>query len=145
MSIALISASWHADLLDGGRASCESVLAAAGHESVCFRVPGALEIPMLAMQLAKSGRHRAVIAFGLIVDGGIYRHEFVSSTVIDGLMRVQLDTGVPVFSCVLTPQRFDEGPERLAFFRDHLVVKGREVGNACLTMLDVLGRVAGPV
>jgi 6,7-dimethyl-8-ribityllumazine synthase len=58
--------------------------------------------------------------------------------VISGMMRVQLDTGVPVFSCVLTPQHFDETPERIAFFRDHLIMKGTEVGNACLNMLAAL-------
>ena len=46
------------------------------------------------------------MAAGLIVDEGIYCHEFVSTAVIDGLMRVQLDTSVPVFSAALTPQDF---------------------------------------
>ena len=52
--------------------------------------------------------------------------------VAGGMMRVQLDTGVPILSCVLTPHHFDESPERIAFFRDHLVVKGEEVGRAAL-------------
>ena len=106
-----------------------------------FTVPGALEIPLFAQTLARSGKYDAIIAFGLIVDGGIYRHEFVADAVISGMMRVQLDTGVPVFSCVLTPQHFDESEERISFFRDHLIMKGREVGTACLKMLAVLACV----
>lgn len=142
MNIALISASWHADLLGGASGSCKQALAGKASTEE-FSVPGALEIPLFAQTLAKAGRFDAIIAFGLIVDGGIYRHEFVADAVISGMMRVQLDTGVPVFSCVLTPQQFDESEERIAFFRDHLVVKGAEVGNACLKMLAALESVKG--
>ncbi|WP_075090931.1 6,7-dimethyl-8-ribityllumazine synthase [Haloferula sp. BvORR071] len=136
MNIALISATWHADLLAGASGSCKEALH--GHTTTDFTVPGALEIPLFAQALARTGKYDAIIAFGLIVDGGIYRHEFVADAVISGMMRVQLDTSVPVFSCVLTPHHFNESPERLHFFRDHLVMKGKEVGNACLKMLSVL-------
>ena len=71
-----------------------------------FELPGAYEIPLFAKALAETGDYAAVIAAGLVVDGGIYRHEFVASTVIDNLMRVQMDTGMPVFSAVLTPHHF---------------------------------------
>lgn len=137
MNIALISATWHADLLSIASQSCKDAIGAAA-TTADFTVPGALEIPLLSQTLAKTGKYDAIIAIGLIVDGGIYRHEFVADAVISGMMRVQLDTGVPVFSCVLTPQHFDESEERLSFFRDHLAIKGREVGGACLKMLDVL-------
>ena len=136
MRIALISATWHADLLRGAADSCKRALE--GHETADFTVPGCLEIPLFAQKLARSGNYNAIIAFGLIVDAGIYRHEFVADAVLSGMMRVQLDTGVPVFSCVLTPHQFDETPERLDFFREHLVVKGSEVGNACLKMTSAL-------
>jgi 6,7-dimethyl-8-ribityllumazine synthase len=59
-------------------------------------VPGAFEIPLIARRMASSGRVDAVIACALVVNGGVYRHEFVAGAVIDGLMRVQLDTDVPV-------------------------------------------------
>src|SRR2546426_954410 len=68
-----------------------------------FDVPGAFELPFHAQLLCQTGRYRAVVAAGFVVDGGIYRHEFVANAVITGLMRVQLDTGVPVLSAVLTP------------------------------------------
>lgn len=140
MHIALISATWHADLLQGASGSCKAALA--GHATTeDFTVPGALEIPLFAQSLIGSGKYDAVIAFGLIVDGGIYRHEFVADAVLSGMMRVQLDTGVPVFSCVLTPHQFDESPARIAFFREHLVMKGAEVGAACLRMLGALEQI----
>ena len=66
-----------------------------------------------------------------MVDGGIYRHEFVAGAVIDGLMRVQLDTGVPVLSVVLTPKDFHEHDTHRDFFRQHFVSKGAEAARAC--------------
>ncbi|RZJ04762.1 MAG: 6,7-dimethyl-8-ribityllumazine synthase, partial [Haliea sp.] len=77
-------------------------------------------------------RYDAVVACGLVVNGGIYRHEFVSSAVIDGLMRVQLDTEVPVLSAVLTPRDFHEHEDHLRFFSEHFVKKGTEAAQACL-------------
>jgi 6,7-dimethyl-8-ribityllumazine synthase len=134
MHVALISATWHAGLLRGASTACQEALA--GHATTEeFTVPGCLEIPLFAQKLATTGRYDAIIAFGLIVDGGIYRHEFVAEAVISGMMRVQLDSGVPILSSVLTPHHFDESPERIAFFRDHLVVKGAEVGKAALAIL----------
>jgi 6,7-dimethyl-8-ribityllumazine synthase len=72
-----------------------------------------------------------------VVNGGIYRHEFVASAVIDGLMRVQLDTNVPVLSAVLTPRDFHEIEEHKSFYREHFVKKGQEVANACLAVLSM--------
>lgn len=101
----------------------------------CFEVPGAFEIPLLAQRIAGAGQHGAIVACALVVDGGIYRHEFVAAAVIDGLMRVQLDTGVPVLSCVLTPQAFHGHAEHQAFFAQHFVHKGQEAARACLQAL----------
>lgn len=57
-----------------------------------FEVPGVFEIPLQAKLLAKSGRYACIVAAGFVVDGGIYRHEFVSEAVINGLMQLQLET-----------------------------------------------------
>jgi len=98
-------------------------------------VPGAFEIPLLAKKLAQTGRYDAIVACALVVNGGIYRHEFVTTAVIDGLMRVQLDTEVPVMSAVLTPRDFHEHEEHVRFFREHFVKKGTEVAQACLATM----------
>jgi 6,7-dimethyl-8-ribityllumazine synthase len=74
----------------------------------------------------------------LVVNGGVYRHEFVAAAVIDGLMRVQLDCDVPVFSAVLTPRDFHEHDDHHRFFREHFVKKGTEVARACLETLTSL-------
>ena len=139
--IAVISSAWHHDIV--GRAS-QAVLAEIarqrpGNSTVeVYEVPGAFEIPLHAQRLARSGAFDAIVACGLVVNGGIYRHEFVASAVIDALMRVQLDTGVPVFSAVLTPRDFHDHDEHRRFFADHFVHKGTEVARACLQTLDRL-------
>ena len=78
-----------------------------------------------------------------MVDGGIYRHDFVANAVINGLMSVQLETGVPVFSAVLTPLHFHEHEEHRRFFTEHFLVKGKEAAQACLQTLASLQKVQG--
>jgi len=110
-----------------------------------FEVPGSFEIPLHAQILAKTRRYTAIVAAGLVVDGGIYRHEFVADTVIKALMDVQLRTEVPIFSAVLTPQQFHESAAHLDFFRKHFATKGIEVAEACANTLLSLERLRGQV
>ncbi|MEK8046425.1 6,7-dimethyl-8-ribityllumazine synthase [Ideonella margarita] len=138
--IAAISASWHTGIVHQARDALVQTLSAAGPsapEVEHFNVPGAFEIPLLAQRLARSGRYAALVGFGLVVDGGIYRHDFVATAVIDGLMRAQLDTGVPVLSVVLTPHHFHEHGEHQAYFSRHFVTKGEEAARAVLQTLAV--------
>jgi 6,7-dimethyl-8-ribityllumazine synthase len=142
--IAFIQSCWHRDIVDQARTSFLRRMEQEGYaaESVeCFEVPGAFEIPLRAQLLAKSGRFDAVVAAGFVVDGGIYRHEFVAASVIDALMRVQLDTEVPVLSVVLTPQQFHEHETHRTFFRDHFIVKGEEAAAACAATLVATRRL----
>ena len=139
--VAVVCAGWHGQLVGLARQALLAELQRLEHppDAVdCFEVPGAFEIPLLAQRLARAGRHQAIVAMGLVVDGGIYRHDFVAAAVIDGLMRVQLDSGVPVFSCVLTPQAFHEHQDHQQFFAAHMAKKGAEVARACLRTLAVL-------
>jgi len=136
-SIAFIQSCWHKDIVD----CCRDGFAAGMEERGISRsaidfyeVPGAFEIPLLAKRLAKSGRYQVIVASGFVVDGGIYRHDFVASSVISGLMHVQLETDVPVLSAVLTPHHFHEHEVHHDFFSGHFVVKGREAATACLAV-----------
>ena len=142
--IAVIIATWHSDIVVRAR---DAFLAEAAHLGQpvktidLFEVPGAFEIPLHAQKLAASGRYDAIVACALVVDGGIYRHEFVAHAVIDGLMRVQLDTGVPVISAVLTPKDFHEHADHLKFFSDHFIKKGAEAARATLATIAALKKL----
>jgi len=143
--IALIRATWHADIV---QRACASFLVEIERSADpppvvdVFEVPGAFEIPLHALALAQTGRYAAIAACAFVVDGGIYRHEFVADAVISGLMRVQLDTRVPVISAVLTPKNFHEHDEHRGFFAEHFVVKGQEAAHACLKTVAGLARLA---
>ncbi len=142
---AFIHAQWHADIV--GRARDAFLAELARHrvapEAVdVFAVPGAFELPLHARKLADTGRYEAVVACAFVVDGGIYRHEFVADAVVSGLMRVQLDSRVPVISCVLTPKNFHEHDEHRRFFAEHFVMKGAEAARACLETVEGLRAIA---
>lgn len=137
--IAFVQSLWHRDIVDQALVGFAEVVDPS--TVATFEVPGAFELPLHARLLAGTGRFDAIVAAGFVVDGGIYRHEFVADAVISGLMRVQLDTLVPVFSSVLTPQQFHDHETHLEFFRNHMVEKGREVGRACLATLDARAMV----
>jgi 6,7-dimethyl-8-ribityllumazine synthase len=135
--VAFIQAGWSRDITDQGKQTFVEDMNKAGFKNIDFYdVPGSLEIPLQAQLLAKSGKYDAIVCTGLIVNGGIYRHEFVTTAVIDGIMRVSLDTEVPVLSVILTPQNFHEHEEHHKFFFEHFKVKGREAAVACLKTLD---------
>ncbi|MBO1518312.1 6,7-dimethyl-8-ribityllumazine synthase [Oceanisphaera pacifica] len=131
--IAFIHASWHADIvlkaLDGFR----SQLAELGYDTdkiEVFAAPGAYEIPLQAKLLAKTGQYAAIACSGLVVDGGIYRHDFVAQAVCTGLMQVQLETEVPVLTAILTPHHFHEHDEHKQYYSRHFVLKGQELAHA---------------
>ena len=136
--IAFIQSCWHQDIVDQLRFSFTQQFQEISDKGIDFyEVPGAFEIPLQTQYLARSGQYAGIVAAGLIVDGGIYRHEFVATSVIDGLMQTQLDTGTPIFSAVLTPHDFisDGQPE---FFKEHFVTKGTEAANACAETLTAM-------
>ena len=144
--VAFVEACWHHDVVQEARTAFlkEAEARHITHVDV-FQVPGSFEIPLHAQVLAKTRRYTAIVAAGLVVDGGIYRHEFVSDTVIKALMDVQLRTEVPVFSAVLTPQQFHETEVHHDFFRRHFAIKGVEVAEACANTLLGLERLRGQV
>jgi 6,7-dimethyl-8-ribityllumazine synthase len=144
--VAFVQSSWHREVVEECRIAFLAEIEARGITNIdLFEVPGSFEIPLHAQILAKTRRYTAIVAAGLVVDGGIYRHEFVADTVIKALMDVQLRTEVPVFSAVLTPQQFHESAAHFEFFRKHFATKGVEVAEACANTLLSLERLRGQV
>ena len=131
---AFIKAGWHADIVDQALVGFQELIPADQFD--VFDVPGAFEMPLLARDLGRSGRYAAVAAAALVVDGGIYRHDFVAQAVVDGLMRAGMDSDVPVLSVSLTPHHFQETAHHIAIYRDHFVQKGREAARAALKITE---------
>lgn len=139
---AFIKANWHANIVDQALAGFAEVIPMAQID--VFDVPGAFEMPLLARDLADTGRYAAVAAAALVVDGGIYRHDFVASAVVDGLMRASMDSGVPVLSVSLTPHHFQETEHHKAVYTAHFVEKGREAARAALMIGEVRAKLNAP-
>ena len=131
---AFVKAQWHADIVDCALDGFTEIIAPEFVD--VFDVPGAFEMPLMAQTLAKTGNYSAIVCAAFVVDGGIYRHDFVASAVVDGLMRVGLDLGVPVLSVSLTPHQYQETDHHNAIFRNHFVSKGREAAEAALSIVE---------
>ncbi|SDY96174.1 6,7-dimethyl-8-ribityllumazine synthase [Jannaschia faecimaris] len=139
LTIAFIRARWHADIVDRAHEGFMAAMAESGRDVAVkvYDVPGAFEMPLLAKRLGETGRFDAIVGAALVVDGGIYRHDFVAQAVVTGLMDAQMTTGVPTFSVSLTPHQFQETASHEAFFGAHFVGKGREAAAAVLAIADL--------
>lgn len=98
-------------LLDGALEALEE--AGVGRRSVTLvSVPGAFEIPGAAQRLAASGRVDAVVCVGAVIRGETEHFTFVAAAAQEGILRVALDTGIPVTFGVLTTETVDQAIER---------------------------------
>lgn len=138
---AFIKANWHSNIVARAlEGFCELI----PRDRVdVFDVPGAFEMPLLARDLGRTGRYAAIAAAAFVVDGGIYRHDFVAQAVVDGLMRAGFDSGVPVLSVSLTPHQYQDTAHHNAIFAAHFVEKGREAARAALMIGEARAGLAG--
>ena len=85
----------------------------AGDESVeVYRVPGAFELPLLALKLAGSGKFDAIICLGTIIRGQTPHFEYITAEVTRGIGEAALQTGVPVVFGVVTADTVDQALDR---------------------------------
>ena len=142
--IAVLSASWHTNIIESAEKSFLEDMQKRGFRADqidIIKVPGALEIPLVGKIALENGYDIAVgIAF--VVDGQIYRHEFVGHTVVQSILDVSLETNKPFLSVVLTPQSYNENSEVYEeMYVKHMVEKGAEAASACERMLAVRGEI----
>jgi len=136
-TVGLVKATWHAEAVDAFAISCSSELQHSSRpiQVNTYHVPGVVEIPLFTKKLIQTQTVDIVVVAGLIADHGIYRHDFVASTVMDAIMGLQMETGVPIIYGILTPQEFlSEGREE--FFKKHFIKKGQEAARTVLATLD---------
>jgi 6,7-dimethyl-8-ribityllumazine synthase len=78
-----------------------------------FEVPGAFELPLVAMYAARSGRFDAVVCLGAVIRGETDHYAYVCSESARGIQQVQLETGVPCGFGVLTVESMEQALERV--------------------------------
>ena len=97
-------------------------------------VPGAFEMPMLALKLAKSKKYDAVICLGTIIRGATPHFEFVASEAAKGIAKVSLDTGVPCIFGVITADNLEQAIERAGTKDGN---KGRDAALSAIEMANL--------
>jgi 6,7-dimethyl-8-ribityllumazine synthase len=110
---AIAVARFYEDLAERLVAGARTAFAAAGHEQVeVFDVPGAFELPLAASYAARSGRFAGVACLGAVIRGETDHYDFVCAQTAEGVMRVQLDTGVPCAFGLLTCETMEQALAR---------------------------------
>lgn len=133
-------ASWNRAITDRLLDAALARSAELGVESTTVvRVPGALELPVAALALARSGCN-AVVAIGTVIKGDTDHYEIVVGEASSGLTRVGLDTGVPVAHAVLAVHEISQARERSGPGPDN---KGREAVDAAVATANALSQLGG--
>ena len=102
-------------------------------------VPGAFEIPLVARNLARTGRYDAIITLGAVIRGGTPHFDYVCIGVTDGVREIVRDTGVPVAFGVLTTDDLEQALDRAGGADGN---KGEEAALAAIEMARLVPQLA---
>jgi 6,7-dimethyl-8-ribityllumazine synthase len=119
-------------LLEGALAELEEAGVARNAVTV-MPVPGAFELPIAAMALAKTRRYACIVALGCVIRGDTPHFDYVAGEAASGLQLAALETGVPVAFGVLTLEEAGQADDRLE--------KGAEAVRTGLEMADVFAQL----
>lgn len=129
LKIGIVASSWHeqvmAGLVDGASHACKR----AGVEFSVIRVPGAFELPVMAAKVAETSD--AVVALGVVIQGGTPHFTFVCNAATEGLVRVSLDSKKPVGFGLLTCDSDEQAMAR-AGLEGSIENKGEEAALAAI-------------
>ncbi len=101
-------------------------------------VPGAFELPMLALKCAKSKKYDSVICLGTVIRGATPHFEFVASEAAKGIAKASLDTNVPCIFGVITAENIEQAIERAGTKDGN---KGRDAALTAIEMANLYGKV----
>lgn len=101
-------------------------------------VPGAFEIPTVALKLAKAKSYDAVICLGTIIRGATAHFEYIASEVAKGIAKASLDTGLPVIFGIITADTIEQAIERAGTKEGN---KGRDAALSAIEMANLLGQI----
>ncbi|MBF8187244.1 6,7-dimethyl-8-ribityllumazine synthase [Nonomuraea sp. K274] len=110
LTVGVVAASWHAKITDQLVSRAVQACDDSGATATVVRVPGSLEIPVVAQALAR--RCDAVVALGAVIRGETAHFDYVCDSVTSGLTRISLDEETPVGNGVLTCETLDQALDR---------------------------------
>lgn len=142
LRVGIVAARWHPDVTDALVNGAQRALKECGvDDATLLRVPGAFEVSVAAMALAKQ-EYDAVVALAVVVRGGTPHFDYVCRSITDGLTRVALDTGVPVGFGVLTCDTEEQALDRCGLPQSS-EDKGQEAAMAAVETALLLRTVRG--
>lgn len=97
-----------------------------------FVAPGSFEVPMIARQLAETGRYDAVVCLGAVIKGDTDHYDFVAGGAANGILNSSLHTGVPIAFGVLTTDTVEQALNRAG------IKAGNKGGEAVLAMIETV-------
>ncbi|MDQ2672930.1 MAG: 6,7-dimethyl-8-ribityllumazine synthase [Actinomycetota bacterium] len=101
-------------------------------------VPGSYEIPLVARELALSGRYDAVICLGAVIRGATAHFDYVAGGAAGGISNVALESGVPVIFGVITTESIEQAIERAGTKMGN---KGFEAAVSAMEMADLMAKL----
>jgi len=121
-------------LLDGALARLEAL--GLNRENISIsRVPGAIELPIIAQQYARGGGHQAVICLGAVIRGETSHYDSVCQQVSMGCQQVALQHNIPIIFGVLTTENQEQALDRIGGAHGH---KGRDAADAAVQMVTLM-------
>ena len=102
------------------------------------RVPGAYEIPLVSLKMAKSAKYDAIISLGIVIRGATPHFDFVANEAAKGIAQASMDTGVPILFGVLTTDTIEQAIERAGSKAGN---KGADCAIAAIEMVNLLDQI----
>lgn len=138
LRIGIVQSRFNPDVGEGLLAACRAQLVQQGvaeDDITLATVPGALEIPLVLLQMADSEKFDALVALGAVIRGDTYHFEVVSNESARGVSDVQLSCGVPIANAILTTDTDEQARERIG-------IKGSEAALVAIEMANLLRELA---
>ena len=141
VTIAIVASRFNQDITDAmlndTLARLKELEVHSDHVTV-VRVPGAVEIPLIAKHLAASDKYDAIITIGAVIRGETSHFDYVCDQVSQGCSQVMMQYDLPVVFGVLTTETVEQAQARINGKKSY---KGREMADVALEMISLLQQV----
>jgi len=138
ISIAIIVSDFHSEITDQLLSGSLSTLIKFGIDEnniKVLKVPGAIEIPLIAKFLAMKKKYDAIICLGAVIRGETSHYEYVCQQVSHGCQKIMLEFNIPIIFGVLTTENLKQAKERSSEAKKH---KGIEAAHAAINMIALI-------
>ncbi|HMU64493.1 MAG: 6,7-dimethyl-8-ribityllumazine synthase [Nitrosomonas sp.] len=137
LRIGIVMSRFNIEIGEGLLGACTAELVQLGVQEVNIQlvtVPGALEAPVTLQKMALSDQFDALIALGAVIRGETYHFEVVANQSAGGLMKAQIETGIPIINAILTTDTEDQASSRMS-------QKGKDAARAAIEMANLFDKL----